>query len=161
MSEFVPISSLDFVPFGHTVNGVGKEIDTSEEKVKLALSSSIEETRSFQKDIESILTDINSFPNEQEVFNRLEEIHNLRIAYLIKSNAYKSNPILIYKDKKKIFDGQHRLLAAKYDKCTDIEAIIINDWLDEAKLYELWAKINDCGGNVIQALNALGISFQP
>ena len=64
MSEFVPISSLDFVPFGHTVNGVGKAIDTSEEKVKLALSSSIEEIRSFQKDIDSIRSELNSYSND-------------------------------------------------------------------------------------------------
>jgi len=131
-----------------------------DKEIKKAIDSGKVEDRSFQYDLEELQKEWNNNSASIKDYCQQEQAYHInRIATLVIKNNF--DPILLYKDKQTILDGQHRVLAAKYLNMSEIEAFVIDSKppiSDEIKK-KLWEKINSFCGDSEKALKSLSIEY--
>lgn len=131
------------------------------EEIRLAVQNAdFEEKRSFQGDIDELKSEWNKgVKSIDEYCARRREFHARRIAYFVKTNGWRE-PILLCVDGKTILDGSHRLKAAKYVGCEQVNVIVTSastSFSDKEK-NKLWL-VMAREKNIKKALSEVGVQI--
>lgn len=157
MAQKIKINELNIIEYAEFYGDRAIPITFSDTDIQNALDTHNSERRSFQGNLEELLNEWNMNSDINAYCEKQKNYHCLRIATLIKSGTWKE-PILVYKDRKTILDGQHRVRAASFLNETEINAIIVECVLSDNEKEKLWNSISE-NGNVVKALQLLNIPY--
>jgi hypothetical protein len=159
----INLNELQLVDYADYYNNKATPIAFDCLEINKAFEEDIVEYRSFQRDKKKLIAEWNEKSNgSYEHYIKLVQIYHItRIATIMKTDLW-IEPIIVYKDHKRILDGQHRVWAAKCLKKFEIEAFVLNtnDELGTDLRELLWDKISALNGNVESALQSLNITYE-
>jgi hypothetical protein len=155
----IPITNLSLVNYNARYKNEWRKISFAHADIQKAIDNKEWEQRPFQSSLSELQVEWDLAGDLEASIELQKQYHVKRIATIIKEKLWQ-HPLLLYKDRKSILDGGHRLWAMNVLKRDKVEVIIINkSVLSESEKEILWKTIRQFGGDARRTLEYLRIEI--